>query len=87
MLFFRKLLKLPTPVDLGWSEYNALEDEDFSPEPQGKTWQDWHRTVKEMHPVKYFLAETLADWIYYKIWFPDYRNRAEEALKTQGSSS
>jgi len=70
MLFFRKLLKLPSPVDLGWSEYNALEDEDFSDEPQGKTWQDWHRTVKQMHPVKYFLAETLADWVRYKVWFP-----------------
>src|SRR5574339_627384 len=68
MLFLRKLFKLPTPVDLGWSEYNALEDEDFSDEPQGKTWQDWHRTVKQMHPVKYWIAETFGDFVRYKIW-------------------
>jgi hypothetical protein len=70
MLFFRKLLKLPTPVDLGWSKYNALEDELFSDEPQGKTWQDWHKTVKKMHPVKYWFAETFADFVRYKLWFP-----------------
>lgn len=69
MLFFRKLLKLPSPVDLGWSHHNALEDEMFSDHPKGKTWQDWHRTVKKMHPIKYFIAETLADWLRYKIWF------------------
>jgi hypothetical protein len=70
MLFLRKLFKLPSPVDLGWSEYNALEDEDFSDEPKGKTWQDWHRAVKEMHPVKYWIAETFGDFVRYKVWFP-----------------
>jgi hypothetical protein len=70
MLFLRKLFKLPTPIDLGWSDYNALEDENFSDEPHGKTWQDWHRTVKEMHPVKYWFAETFSDFIKYKLWYP-----------------
>jgi hypothetical protein len=70
MLFLRKLFKLPSPVDLGWSEYNALEDEEFSDEPKGKTWQDWHRTVKQMHPVKYWIAETFGDWLRYSVWLP-----------------
>lgn len=70
MLFLRKLFKLPSPVDLGWSEYNALEDEEFSDEPKGKTWQDWHRTVKQMHPIKYWIAETFGDWLRYSVWFP-----------------
>lgn len=70
MLYLRRFLKLPSPVDLGWSEYNALEDADWSDEPQGKTWQDWHKTVKKMHPVKYFIAETAADWFRHKIWWP-----------------
>lgn len=69
MLFLRKFLKLPGPVELGWSTYNALEDEDFSDEPHGKTWQDWHRHVKQLHPVKYWIAETFADFVRYKIWF------------------
>jgi len=69
MLFFRKLFKLPSPIDLGWSEYNALEVEDFCDDPKGKTWEQWHQTVKKMHPVKYFFAETFADFVRYKIWF------------------
>ena len=67
---FRKLFKLPSPVDLGWSKYNALEDEEFSDNPQGKTWQQWHRTVKDMHPVKYFLSETLASFVKRKVYWP-----------------
>lgn len=70
MLFFRKLFKLPTPVDLGWSKYNALESAMFSDEPKGKTWEDWHAHVKEMHPVKYWFAETVPDFVRYHIWLP-----------------
>jgi hypothetical protein len=70
MLFFRKLFKLPTPVDLGWSKYNALESAMFSDEPQGKTWEDWHAHVKELHPVKYWCAETAPDFVRYKLWLP-----------------
>lgn len=66
----KKLFKLPSPVDLGWSKYNALEDEEFSDNPQGKTWQDWHRTVKAMHPVKYWFSETLVNFVRHKIYWP-----------------
>jgi hypothetical protein len=38
--------------------------------PRGKTWQDWHRTVKQMHPIKYWIAETFADYVRFKLWFP-----------------
>lgn len=67
MLFLRKLLKLPTPVDLGWSKTNALALEDFNHHPDSKTWEDWHRTVKEMHPIRYWIAETAADEIRYSV--------------------
>src|SRR5271170_3121827 len=70
MLFLRKLCKLPSPVDLGWSQSNALEDEMFSDEPTGKTWQDWNKTVKEMRPVRYWISETFGDFVRYKIWLP-----------------
>jgi hypothetical protein len=70
MLFLRKFFKLPGPVELGWSDYDALEDEEWSTAPQGKTWQDWHKTVKQMMPARYWIAETAADWLRYKIWFP-----------------
>jgi hypothetical protein len=68
MLLLRKIFKLPNPVQLGWSDSNFLEDEEWSDNPKGKTWQDWHRTVKKMHPVKYFITETFGDFLRYKIW-------------------
>ncbi len=70
MLFLRNLLKLPSPVDLGWSKYNALQDRDFTPNCDGYTWRDWSVEVKKLHPIKYFIAETAADWFRYKIWLP-----------------
>lgn len=71
MLFLRKLLKLPSPIELGWSDHDALEDEGWSDPPfHGKTWQDWRRTVKSMHPIKYWIAETVGDFLRYKIWLP-----------------
>lgn len=66
----KSLIRLPSPVDLGWSSVNALEDEDWSDDPQGKTWQDWHRHVKELHPVKYWFRETLTGFVKRKIYWP-----------------
>lgn len=68
MLFLRKLLKLPSPVDLGWSEDDALQLREFTPDCKGYTWEDWHVEVKKRHPVKYFIAETLGYFLKYKIW-------------------
>lgn len=70
MRFLRKLFKLPSPVELGWSKHNALESTEFSDDPQGKTWEEWHIHVQKLHPVKYFFAETLVDWFNHKIWWP-----------------
>lgn len=70
MLFLRRLFKLPTPVELGWSHSDALQSREFTPDCDGYTWEDWNETVKRMHPIKYFFAETLADFIRYKVWFP-----------------
>lgn len=70
MLALRKLLKLPSPVDLGWSEYNALQSREWTPDCDGYCWEDWHAEVKKMHPVKYWIAETASDFLRYKVWFP-----------------
>src|SRR6185369_1844514 len=64
----RKLLKLPSPADLGWSEYNALPSREWTPDCEGPTWEDWHVEVKKLHPIKYFIAETMGDFLRYKIW-------------------
>lgn len=68
MLALRKLLKLPSPVELGRSEYNALQSRDFTPDCVGYTWEDWHAEVKKLHPVKYWIAETAGDFLRYKVW-------------------
>jgi hypothetical protein len=68
MLKLRKLLKLPSPVDLGWSDCDALQSREFTPDCDGYTWEDWHDTVKSMHPIKYFIAETFGDFLRYKVW-------------------
>src|SRR6185295_2256450 len=68
--FWKKLVGLPSPRDLGWSQHNALEDEEFSDEPKGKTWQDWHRYVKQLHPTKYFIVESLPKFFRYNVYWP-----------------
>ena len=71
MLFFRKLLRLPGPKDLGKGESNYfLPSRDFSPECTNYCWEDWHVDVKKLHPIKYFIAETAADFLRFKIWLP-----------------
>ena len=67
-MFWRKVFRLPGPQELGWADDNFLESRDFSDNPQGKTWEEWHEFVKEHYPVRYFFAETLTDFIMYRIW-------------------
>ena len=70
MLFLRRFLKLPSPVDLGRSEYNALPSRKFTPDVEEYSWEDWHIEVKKLHPIKYWFAETFGDFLRYKIWLP-----------------
>lgn len=59
---------LPSPKDLGWSEHNALKMDCFSPYQEGKSWEDWHRYVKEKYPFRYFLAHTVRDFFAHRIY-------------------
>jgi hypothetical protein len=63
MRILKKLWKLPTPKELGWSDSNALPSRDFSPNAIGKTWEDWDEKVKTDYPVRYFLVEQLHPWL------------------------
>lgn len=73
MLFFRKLLRLPDPKDLGMSNSNCLPSREFTPDCDGPTWEDWDIKVKAKFPIKYFFAETLIDFVRFKLWLPIYR--------------
>lgn len=72
MLFLRKLLRLPSPIDLGWSKTNALPMRQFTPDTKEHTWEDWDVQVRTQHPYKYFFAETLPYFLKYRLWFPLY---------------
>jgi hypothetical protein len=70
MRFFSKYTRLPLPKELGMSDDNALPSREFSPDVEGITWEDWDKKVKELYPIKYFLVETVANFILYNIWLP-----------------
>lgn len=56
-----RLLPLPSPMELGRSEYNALPSNIFDditdedPEPDRYTWEDWEAEMRRDHPVAWFL--------------------------------
>ena len=62
MVFLRRWLRLPSPVDLGWSKTDALGMRRFTPYQEGKTWEDWHEYVQIRYPIRYFLAEAVPEW-------------------------
>lgn len=58
-----KIFKLPSPKELGWSEYNALPMDGLkSPGDDTPTWEDWEKEMRKRYPVRYFFAETLPHW-------------------------
>lgn len=67
MLLLRRWLKLPTPVELGWSDVNALGMREFTPYQEGNTWDDWQEHCQKHYPVRYFLAEVFPFW--FDRWF------------------
>jgi hypothetical protein len=69
-LLLRRWLRLPSPVDLGWSDTDALGMRQFTPYQEGKTWEDWTDYVRAHHPVRYFLAEILPLWVQRRFIWP-----------------
>lgn len=57
--FLRRWLRLPSPVDLGWSTDDALMLREFTPYQDGKSWEDWHEHCRKHYPAQYFLVRTL----------------------------
>lgn len=60
MKFLRNLFHLPTPVELGRADHNALPLRSFLTPSQvdAYTWEDWKTEVEAKYPIKYFFAET-----------------------------
>jgi hypothetical protein len=70
MLSLRKLLKLPSPKELGISESNALPMRDFTPWEKGACWEDYYDLLKKKYPIRYFISETAPDFFRNKIYYP-----------------
>lgn len=71
MNFFKKLLLLPTPAELGRSDGNYLPSRLLNrhDEKDGKYyWEDYYDEMKEKYPIKYFLSQTLTAWWRRWIW-------------------
>lgn len=73
-LLLRKLVRLPTAVELGRSDSEALPSRDFGHAPEDYTWEDWEEEVKEKYPVRFFISETLGGKV--DLW----RAQAENAV-------
>lgn len=58
----KKLVCLPSPVELGKSTRNALPSKIWGAKPGDYTWEAYEEEVKEKFPVRYFLSYTLSDW-------------------------
>src|ERR1700748_548963 len=65
-----KFLRLPSPKELGKSQYNALPMEGFGATENDYTWSKWRTEMKQDYPVKYFIYETFTTWFSRKIIKP-----------------
>jgi hypothetical protein len=71
--FIKDYLRLPTPSELGKSNYDALPSKDFGyceqcfAQENYYTWEDHYGEVKKLHPIKYFVQESVGDFIRYKV--------------------
>ncbi len=66
----KKAISLPSVVDLGWSESNALPIRRFQPDVLGWTWEDYHKEMKAKYPVRYFIMETFVHWFVVHVTMP-----------------
>lgn len=73
MLSLRKLFKFPGPSAFhkGANDF-ALQSRDFSPDVSADVycWEDYYADLKKAYPIRYFFAETLADFLRFKVWMP-----------------
>jgi hypothetical protein len=67
---FKKIFKLPSPVELGKAKYNALPIRSFDPDCTEYTWEDWNEEVKSLYPIRYFIFHTSRDFILSKFIGP-----------------
>lgn len=73
MLALRKLFKFPGPSTFHKGANDcALQSRDFSPEVDSSVycWEDYYADLKRTYPIRYFFAETLADFLRYKVLSP-----------------
>lgn len=65
MIRFNKLFKLPGPVDLGMSDNDhAMASEFFRNNPTEYTWEQYYDRLRELYPVRFFLASTVPQFFH-----------------------
>jgi len=67
MRSLRSLFKLTGPVELGWSDSNALGSRMFGLAPGQKSWDDLQEYHRKMFPIRAFIVYTLIDGFYFNV--------------------
>lgn len=63
MIYFKKLIKIPGPKDLGMGDSNhAMAMEHFCNDNTTPTWESYYARIKREYPIKYFFASTMASF-------------------------
>ena len=66
----KKWTKLPSPVELGKSDSNALEMRSFSPFSKNYCWEDYDAEMKDKYPFRFWLNTTLPHWWSVYVYMP-----------------
>lgn len=70
--FIKKIFQFPSPKDLGLSNSNSLPLRKLTPDAKQFSWEDYDNYIKKTYPIKYFLLETLYNYIKYNIFYKAY---------------
>lgn len=71
MIYFKKLIKIPGPKDLGMGKSNNAMAIDLFNNNNQPTWESYYARIKKEYPVKYFFAST----------FPSFFDRRYRTVK------
>lgn len=64
----RKILNLPTPIEMGKSTSNYLPYRKITPDCKRYCWEDYLKDLKEKYPIRFFFFKTLKQIFVCKIF-------------------
>jgi len=69
MNLIARMLHIPTPMELGKSESNALPSRFFPNDDKDEyTWEDYDMEMRVKYPIRWFLTRTIPTWWRRYVW-------------------